>query len=141
MIDMEKVMWKLLLSCGLVLFVGCGQLKGVSDQEDEQESWDGLLFEMKTSNGVAFTLRSKDGVVDRGTDQFLLCAEAGIDQVASVRLWMPGHNHGSTPVSLKADSSTCKVIQDVNFGMEGTWEVQVTLSDGDDGAFSMKVAD
>ena len=136
-------MLKWLLSVGLVFVVGCGQLEELLNktEDDKAESWDGLSFEMTTENGIPFTLRSKDEEIHRGTDRFLICAESGISQVASVRLWMPGHNHGTTPVQLKSSTYDCKVIRDVNFSMDGRWEVQVTLTDGDTGAFSMQVAE
>jgi hypothetical protein len=138
-------MWKLLLVVLMSWTVGCGALEDlINEKEDgngnDEQSWDGISFEMETTKGVAFELLSKDGKIDRGTNLFLLCGD-DVARVASVRLWMPGHNHGSTPVQVQEYTTRCREISSVNFGMEGSWQVQVVLDDDDEGAFSMKVAE
>lgn len=137
---------RLWMLCSLLVWsVGCGQLEellnGAGEEEDKLESYDGLSMATETTAGVAFELRAKDDEISRGTDRFLLCSEESIDRVSTVRLWMPMHNHGSSSVKLKGPIGKCREIREVNFSMEGRWEVQFTLDDEDNGAFSMQVAD
>ena len=95
-------------------------------------------FEAKTRGGFDFTLETTDERVTGKTSEFDLCGE-NIGAVQKVKLWMPGHNHGSTPVQLGEVSDGCRRLTRVNFSMPGEWEVRLELEGGDSGAFEVLV--
>jgi hypothetical protein len=95
-------------------------------------------FEAKTLGGFAFTLETTDERVTGKTSEFDLCGE-NVSGVRKVKLWMPGHNHGSTPVQVGDVSEGCRKLTRVNFSMPGKWEVRLELEGGDYGAFEVPV--
>jgi hypothetical protein len=95
-------------------------------------------FDMKTVDGLDFTLETIDNIVTVKTTEFELCGE-NVGLLAKVKLWMPDHNHGSTPVMIGELSDGCRKLTRVNFTMPGDWDVRVQLSNGDTGAFKVPV--
>lgn len=95
-------------------------------------------FETKTRGGLDFTLETADEIVSTKTSEFDLCGES-VAKVSKVKLWMPGHNHGSTPVQLGEVSEGCRKLTRVNFTMPGEWDVRLELEEGDAGAFNVPV--
>lgn len=95
-------------------------------------------FETTTRSGLAFSLETNDEVVTTKTSEFDLCGD-NVADVTKVKLWMPGHNHGSTPVQLGEVSEGCRTLTRVNFSMPGDWEVRFELNSGDGGAFAVPV--
>ncbi len=96
------------------------------------------IYEAKTRGGHDFTLETSDERVTGKTTEFELCGES-VGVVKKVKLWMPDHNHGSTPVQLGDVSDGCRKLTRVNFTMPGDWEVRLELEDGDSGAFEVSV--
>ena len=95
-------------------------------------------FTTTTRGGKVFTMEAPGERVTGDTAEFTLCGES-VDSVKRVKLWMPEHGHGSTPVQLGATEDGCRIAKKVNFSMPGSWEVRVELTDGDAGAFLVDV--
>lgn len=95
-------------------------------------------FSMATRSGKAFTLETAADQVTQSTTDFVICGDA-VDTIKKVKLWMPEHGHGSSPVQVGATSEGCRLVTKVNFTMRGLWEVRLELSDGDVGAFELDV--
>ena len=68
-----------------------------------------------------FTTHTKTGVV---------CADSATTYT-KFKLWMSEHGHGTTPTTITAIDDRCARIEKMNFVMSGTWDLQVTMSDGD----------
>lgn len=96
-------------------------------------------YTMETAGGKQFRLESSEPRITTRTDQLLLCGPA-IDAVTFVKLWMPNHGHGSTPVQLSEAGGQCRALTRVNFTMPGTWDVVVKLKGQDSGVFSVPVS-
>lgn len=95
-------------------------------------------FETRTRGGLAFTLETSEETVSTNTSEFELCGDLVAD-VTKVKLWMPEHHHGSTPVQLGEVSDGCRRLTRVNFTMPGDWDVRIELNGGDSGAFNVPV--
>ena len=99
----------------------------------------GAAFTMTTENGKSFRLESSEPRITTKTNQLLLCGDS-IAAVNFVKLWMPNHGHGSSPVKLSEVGGQCRAITRVNFTMSGSWDVIVKLKDGDQGMFQVPVS-
>jgi hypothetical protein len=95
-------------------------------------------FSMATRGGKNFTMETSKDRVTSETTEFMICGR-DVQAVKRIKLWMPEHGHGSTPVQLGALEDGCRVASRVNFTMSGNWEVRVELTDGDSGAFVVEV--
>ena len=96
-------------------------------------------FTMTTEQGHSFSLESSAARLTTNTNWLLLCGPQ-IQAVSFVKLWMPDHGHGSTPVQLSTVDGQCRAMSRVNFTMPGTWEVIVDLGNVDKGRFSIPVS-
>jgi len=95
-------------------------------------------FSMTTTGGKVFSMEVDGDRVTGETNELTLCGDA-VDAVKRIRLWMPAHGHGSTPVQLGATNEGCRVATKVNFTMSGVWDLEVQLDDGDAGVFQVEV--
>ena len=95
-------------------------------------------FSMATRGGKAFTLDTPSDQVTQKTTEVVICGDS-VEAISKVKLWMPEHGHGSSPVVIGSPSEGCRHITKVNFTMRGLWEVRVELTDGDTGAFELDV--
>lgn len=95
-------------------------------------------FSMTTRGGKAFTMETTADRVTGETSEFSLCGD-DVAAVKRIKLWMPDHGHGSSPVQLGPVENDCRTAKRVNFSMPGAWEVRVELTDGDAGAFVVEV--
>ena len=79
-----------------------------------------------------------NGVLEEATETAVVC---GVEPVSfkQVKLWMPAHNHGSSPTSLTAISDRCARVDELNFVMPGSWELRVLTTDGDKAVFVVDV--
>lgn len=93
---------------------------------------------MQTRGGKLFSLETNQDRVTGETREMTLCGES-VELIKKVKLWMPEHGHGSSPVQLEAMADGCRVVKRVNFTMTGAWEVRVELTDDDSGAFVVEV--
>ena len=95
-------------------------------------------FSMTTTGGKVFSMEMDGDRVTGKTTELTLCGDA-VDAVKRIKLWMPEHGHGSTPVQLGATKEGCRVATKVNFTMSGVWDLEVQLQDGDAGVFQVDV--
>ncbi len=96
------------------------------------------VFTTQTTNGRALSLHLPEFPVTRKVKALTICAEPQ-SAVTLAKLWMPGMGHGSAPTQLSPGADGCTNVANVQFMMRGEWEIQVTLSDGDQGVFDVLV--
>lgn len=83
-------------------------------------------------------LRFPSAKITRQNNLAFLCISPSA-KATEAKLWMPDHNHGSTPTTLVEVSDSCTRIERVRFSMLGGWEIRIKLADGDHGTFGFDV--
>lgn len=81
-----------------------------------------------TEGGAAVTLDfgSQEPTVD--TTAAVVCTPQAL-KVTDAILWMPGMGHGSAPTAVTADAdhAGCYFVEDMDFIMNGHWQVKVQI--------------
>ena len=96
------------------------------------------IFEADTVHGKHLKLRFEVNPVTTATRLGFLCVDPQ-QAVSLAKLWMPDMGHGSSPTRLVPVGTGCTRVERMNYLMEGTWEVRVTLTDNDTGTLSFDV--
>ncbi len=83
---------------------------------------------------------TSQGTISTSTTEAELCVRPSVG-VRNVVLWMPGcgKGHGSSPTKIMDAKNSCVKVTDINFVMPGSWELRVSLSDGDQAVFTVDV--
>jgi len=107
-----------------------------ADDGDKEEPH--TVVEAESENERKMTLDFAGEKIARANKEALLCFDPA-GKVTEVILWMPDHDHGTTPVKLVVAENGCVTIKKINFIMAGKWELRVTFDDGDKGVFTFEV--
>lgn len=92
---------------------------------------------VKSESGRVMSLEV-NGILDQTTQTAIVCAAEPVS-FKQVKLWMPAHNHGSSPTSLTAISDRCARVNELNFVMPGSWELRVLTTEGDKAVFVVEL--
>lgn len=96
-----------------------------------------ISFEATTHQGRGMVLTFSGDRVTQSTGSALLCIENS-PRIDEVKLWMPEHNHGTTPTQLVLEND-CVRVRRINFVMSGLWEFRVQMHDQDRGVIRVQV--
>ena len=97
------------------------------------------VYQTVTASGRHMQLRFEANPLTIDSNLGFLCVDPNA-QISVAKLWMPDMGHGSSPTRLVRAGDACTKVERVSFVMEGTWEIRVSLADGDAGTFSLDVA-
>lgn len=91
-----------------------------------------------STRSKAMTLTFAESNVTTDAVEAIFCSTpaAGITEA---KLWMPAHGHGSTPTTLTLRDDGCTDVTDIDFSMDGRWQVQIKFADGDRGVINVDV--
>ena len=117
------------MKIGSIVLVGIGFMAQSSAYADQ--------FKAQSTRGRALTFET-DGPLTTSTAAGNVCADSSAT-FSTFKLWMPDMGHGSTPAKLTPINDHCARVDDINFLMEGGWQLQVTTGDGDRANFDVTV--
>jgi len=106
--------------------------------EVEEESTD-VVSSATGTDGSIFKLRFPEAKVTTKSKLAYLCGES-LGEITSLKLWMPHHGHGSSPVLIVKDTETCSRLEKLNFSMPGDWEVRLKLAEDHTATFELSVS-
>jgi hypothetical protein len=94
----------------------------------------GLALSAVSKGGKHITLTFPTRTVDTSTDTAMVCVDSTV-AVKSAVLWMTAHKHDGPPTKLERAGDRCTKIVEMDFLMNGRWEVRIGFADGDQGVF------
>jgi hypothetical protein len=94
----------------------------------------GLALGTVSKGGKHMTLTFPTRTVDTSTETALVCSDSAVS-MRSAALRMMAHEHDTTPPKLVRVGDRCTRISEIDFPMNGRWEVRVAFADGDRAVF------
>ncbi len=94
------------------------------DRTDDSET----ILESRSEPHGSVRLKFDTPVQGAGIYQGSLCLQ-NAPQVKRVRLFMPDMGHGSSPTKLVSATGECVRVEEINFMMDGAWEILVYQQD------------